>query len=114
FQAEDGIRDRNVTGVQTLLFRSPKAIPKVRNSHATVAQGRDQRAHAESSCPASSAESQTQRRQRTPHNPYTEGADEISDPHLAKAGSDPFLPWVPEQGARTGLTSTVQIARSPL
>src|SRR5690625_933780 len=59
-------------------------------------------------------QSQTQRRQRTPHNPYTEGADEISDPHLAKAGSDPFLPWVPEQGARTGLTSTVQIARSPL
>src|SRR5699024_7972583 len=59
-------------------------------------------------------QSQTQRRQRTPHNPYTEGADEISDPHLAKAGSDPLLPWVPEQGARTGLTSTVQIARSPL
>src|SRR5699024_11317842 len=25
FQAEDGIRDRNVTGVQTLLFRSPKS-----------------------------------------------------------------------------------------
>src|SRR5437868_11110650 len=26
FQAEDGIRDRNVTGVQTLLFRSPERL----------------------------------------------------------------------------------------
>src|SRR5699024_9753086 len=59
-------------------------------------------------------QSQTQRRQRTPHNPCTAAADEISDPHLAKGDSDPFLTWVPEQGARTGYTSTAQTARSPL
>src|SRR5690625_6742427 len=59
-------------------------------------------------------QSQTQRRQRTPHNPCTAAADEISDPHLTKGDSDPFLPWLPEQDRRTGLTPTAQTARSPL
>src|SRR5690625_7919833 len=56
-------------------------------------------------------QSQTQRRQRTPHNPCTAAADEISDPHLAKGDSDPFLPWVPEQGARTGRSEERRVGK---
>src|SRR5207249_8085408 len=34
FQAEDGIRDRNVTGVQTVLFRSPSLPQGLRRQDA--------------------------------------------------------------------------------
>src|SRR5699024_8533268 len=47
FQAEDGIRDRNVTGVQTVLFRS--SATKSRNSSERYASA-TALAHSESTC----------------------------------------------------------------
>src|SRR5437868_7780967 len=41
FQAEDGIRDRNVTGVRRVLFRSRAAIPMYSTVTGKIVDGRD-------------------------------------------------------------------------
>src|SRR3546814_992883 len=72
-------------------------MPKVRNNHAAVAQGLDQRAHVASSCPASSAAMANAKTTEKPTYPIYSSGGCMINPTSCRSG----FKSIPSRGAGT-------------